>query len=86
MDINLLVMLSLIENEQTPQNLPGGSNVGKYKTGPFCGPSGNSPQGSFPINTRKRAISALAYAHNAPNPPGIRKCVLSHYPNLNSTK
>lgn len=66
---------------------PGGSNVGKYKTkGPFCGPSGGAPKGSFPVNTRKRAIAALAYARHAPNPAGIKKCVCRHWPSLPACK
>jgi len=65
-----------------PQDKPGGSNVGKYKKGPFCGPAGGAPQGSYPVNTRARAISAIAYARHAPNPSGIRKCVCGHYPDL----
>lgn len=57
---------------------PGGSNVGKYKKvkkGEFCGPSGGAPAGSFPVNSRKRCRAALAYAHNAPNPAGVKACV-----------
>ena len=54
---------------------PGGSNAGKYKKGPFCGPSGGAPQGTYPVNTRKRAIAAIAYARHAPNPAGIKSCV-----------
>jgi len=66
-----------------PQEKPGGSNVGTYKTkGPFCGPSGGAPEGSFPVNTRKRAIAALSYARNAPNPKGIAICVKKHWPDL----
>ena len=66
-----------------PQQKPGGSNVGAYKTkGPFCGPSGGAPEGSFPVNTRKRAIAALSYARNAPNPAGIQACVKKHWPDL----
>lgn len=64
---------------------PGGSNVGKYKKvakGEFCGPSGKAPQGSYPVNSKKRAKAALAYAHNAPNPEGIKKCVYRHYPKM----
>lgn len=67
----------------------GGSNVGEYKNvarKDFAGPSGGSPIGSFPINTLKRARSALAYAHNAPNPAGIRRKVYSKYPSLKSKK
>jgi hypothetical protein len=60
------------------QKLPGGSNVGEYKRvskKSFCGPSGGSPKGSFPVDTKKRCKSALSYAHNAPNPSGIAACV-----------
>jgi hypothetical protein len=65
----------------------GGSNAGKYKTkGPFCGPSGGAPKGSFPVNTRKRAVAALAYARNAPNPAGIKKCVCRHWGDLPACK
>jgi len=72
-----------ITEQGKPQDKPGGTNVGKYRTkGPFCGPSGGAPPGSFPVNTRKRAIAALAYARNAPNPAGIRKCVCQHWPKL----
>lgn len=56
----------------------GGSNVGEYKKvakGKFCGPSGGAPTGSYPVNTKKRCHAALAYAHNAPNPEGIKRCV-----------
>jgi hypothetical protein len=66
---------------------PGGSNVGKYKdVKSFAGPSGGAPEGSYPINTRKRAKAALAYAHNAPNPAGIKKAVHKKYPNLGKPK
>lgn len=64
---------------------PGGSNVGKYKKVPekeFAGTAGGAPKGSYPINTEKRAKAALAYAHNAPNPAGIKAKVLSKYPSL----
>ena len=64
---------------------PGGSNVGAYKSvksADFAGPSGGAPAGSYPINTAKRAKAALAYAHNAPNPAGIRAKVHAKYPGL----
>lgn len=64
---------------------PGSSNVGKYKnvsSKDFAGASGGSDKHSFPINTKKRAKAALAYAHNAPNPSGIRKAVERKYPSL----
>jgi hypothetical protein len=62
---------------------PGGSNVGNYpNVKSFAGPSGGAPKGSYPINTRARAKSALQLAHNAPNPAGIRKAVVAKYPGL----
>lgn len=68
---------------------PGGSNVGKYKKVPskdFAGKAGGAPAGSYPINTVKRAKAALAYAHNAPNPSGIKKAVHRKYPSLGKPK
>ncbi len=56
----------------------GCSNQGKYPNVPknlFCGPAGGACEGTFPVNTRKRAIAARAYSGNAPNPKGIRDCV-----------
>jgi hypothetical protein len=72
--------------KERPQDKPGGSNVGKYKTGPFCGPAGGAPKGSYPVNTMKRAKAALSYARHAPNPAGVRKCVCRHWPSLPSCK
>lgn len=61
----------------------GGSNVGKYKgVKSFAGPSGGAPKGSYPINSIKRAKSALKLAHNAPNPSGIKSAVYRKYPSL----
>jgi hypothetical protein len=73
--------------EKEAKDKPGGSNVGKYKgVKSFAGPAGGSPAGSFPINTTKRAKAALAYAHNAPKPEGIRAAVHRKYPNLGKPK
>ena len=75
--------------EKKMEKKPGGSNVGEYKKvskKEFAGPSGGAPKGSYPINTRKRAKAALAYAHNAPNPAGIRKAVHKKYPDLGKSK
>ena len=70
-----------------PQDKPGGSNVGQYKgVKKFCGPAGGAPAGSFPVNTRSRAVAALSYARNAPNPAGIRKCVCRNWPTLPACK
>lgn len=68
---------------------PGGSNVGEYKDvakKSFCGPSGGSPSGSFPVNSRKRAKSAMKLAHNAPNPEGIKACVKKKFPSIGKKK
>ena len=77
------------EKEKAMEKKPGGSNVGKYKDvskGSFAGPKGGSPKGSFPINTEKRAKSALKLAHNAPNPAGIKSAVMKKYPKLKKKK
>lgn len=63
----------------------GSSNAGKYKTVPvrsFAGASGGASKYSFPINSIARARSALARAHYAPNPSGIRSSVYKKYPQL----
>jgi hypothetical protein len=66
------------------RNKPGGSNVGKYSKseGPFAGPSGGAPAGSYPIGSKSRGKSALKLAHNAPNPAGIKAAVYRKYPDL----
>lgn len=64
---------------------PGGSNIGKYKNlspSQFAGPAGGAPKGTFPINTKDRAKSALREAHNAPKPSGIKSAVYKKYPSL----
>ncbi len=67
---------------------PGGSNAGKYskKDGPFCGPSGGAPKGTYPVGTLKRGKSAIKLAHNAPNPMGIKSCVYRKWPVLKPKK
>jgi len=75
--------------ESKMQKRAGGSNVGEYKKVSkknFAGPSGGAPAGSYPINTKKRAKAALAYARNAPNPAGIRRAVYRKYPEMKPTK
>ena len=75
--------------ESKMKDKPGGSNVGKYKNvskEDFAGTAGGAPKGSYPINTKKRAKAALAYAHNAPNPAGIRRKVHEKYPSLGKKK
>lgn len=63
--------------------LPGGSSTGRYKNiSSFAGKSGGTSPYSFPIDTLARARNALARAHFAPNPTGIRAAVYRKYPQL----
>jgi hypothetical protein len=68
------------ESLEKVREKPGGSNVGKDREtssageGPFCGPSGDSPKGSFPVTNPGQVRAAKAYSINAPNPEGIKKC------------
>lgn len=76
------------EKEEKMKEKPGSSNTGKYKSvspKDFAGSSGGSSKYSYPINTEKRAKAALAYAHNAPNPEGIKKAVLRKFPSLGTS-
>lgn len=71
--------------EEKMREKKGSSNAGKYKNvspKEFAGAAGGASKFSYPINTRKRARAALAYAHNAPDPEGIRKKVHAKYPEL----
>ena len=75
--------------EAKMQKRAGGSNVGEYKKvskKDFAGPMGRAPEGSFPINTKARAKSALKLAHNAPSPAGIKRAVYKKYPDLRAVK
>lgn len=75
--------------ESKMRKRPGGSNVGKYKNvkkTKFAGPSGGAPQGSFPIPDLAHARNALARAHFAPDPAGIRAKVYRLYPELKKRK
>ena len=59
---------------------PGKSNAGKYPNvskKDFCG-----ADGTYPVNTLKRAKSALKLAHNASDPEKIKSCVYTKYPEL----
>lgn len=71
--------------EEKMRAKPGSSNAGKYKTvapKEFAGSAGGASKYSYPINSKSRGKAALAYAHNAPNPSGIKKAVLKKYPSL----
>lgn len=72
---------------------PGGSNVGKKKfadgskrTGPYAGPSGGAPAGSYPIPDVKHAKAAIKLSGHAPNPSGIKAAVYRKYPQLRKHK
>ena len=54
------------------------SNAGKYpNVKSFAG-----PEGTYPINTLKRAKSAVKLAHNAKNPQSVISKVYKKYPQL----
>ena len=75
--------------EKRMEKKPGGSNVGDYSRvskKDMAGTKGGAPQGSFPIDTKARARSALKLAHNAPNPSGIKRAVYKKYPDLKPKK
>ena len=66
--------------EKVARKKPGGSNVGKKrktsgpKQGPFCGPSGGAPSGSYPITNKVQWKAAKSLSRHAPNPSGIKSC------------
>jgi hypothetical protein len=63
----------------------GSSSAGKYKkVAPkdFAGSSGGASKYSFPIPDLAHARNALARAHFAPNPEGIKAKVYRMYPEL----
>ena len=71
--------------EEKMRSKEGSSSAGKYKTvapKEFAGKSGGADKYSFPINTLARARNALARAHYAPDPAGIRRKVYAKYPEL----
>jgi hypothetical protein len=75
--------------EEKLKDKKGGSNTGRYKTvnpKEFAGKAGGTSKYSFPINTLARARNALARAHYAPNPEGIRASVHRKYPQLKKGK
>lgn len=75
--------------EEHMRKKKGSSNAGKYKdVSPksFAGASGGASKYSFPIDTMARAKNALARAHFAPNPSGIKAAVYRKYPELKKRK
>ena len=56
----------------------GSSSAGDYSDvdkDDFCGPAGGAAPGTYPVNSEERARAALSYAHNAPDPEGLKRCV-----------
>lgn len=75
--------------EEEMREKKGSSNVGKYKTvkpKDFAGAAGGGSKYSFPINSIARARNALARAHFAANPAGIKAAVYRKYPELKKKK
>lgn len=75
--------------EEKMRSKPGSSNAGKYKQvkpKDFAGGSGGASKFSFPINDLAHARNALARAHFAPNPAGIKAAVYKKYPQLKKKK
>lgn len=63
----------------------GSGSAGKYKTvspKKFAGASGGASKYSFPIHDIAHARNALARAHFAPNPAGLKAKVYKKYPEL----
>lgn len=72
-------------SQEKMRSKKGSSNAGKYKNvspKDFAGAAGGANKYSFPINTLARARNALARAHYAPDPSGIRRSVYRKYPQL----
>ena len=75
--------------EEKMRSKKGSSNTGKYKNvkpSDFVGKSGGASPYSFPVNTLARARNALARAHFAPDPEGIKEAVYRKFPQLKKRK
>ena len=75
--------------EEKMREKKGSSSAGKYKdVSPkdFAGKSGGASKVSFPINDIAHARNALARAHFAPDPDGIKEAVYRKYPELKKRK
>lgn len=71
--------------EEEMRKKPGSSSAGKYKNvspKDFAGKAGGASAYSFPIPDVAHARNALARAHYAPNPEGIKAKVYRMYPEL----
>ncbi len=75
--------------EEAMRKKKGSSSTGKYKTvnpKDFAGAAGGGSKYSFPINTMARARNALARAHFAADPAGVKAKVYKKYPSLKKNK
>ncbi len=71
--------------EEKMRSQKGSSNAGKYKNvkpKDFAGAAGGANKYSFPIPDIAHARNALARAHLAPDPAGIKAKVYKMYPEL----
>lgn len=71
--------------EEKMRSKKGSGSAGKYKNvspKEFAGAAGGASKYSFPINSLSRARNALARAHFAPDPEGIKAKVYRKYPEL----
>ncbi len=71
--------------EEKMREKKGSSSAGKYKNvkpKDFAGKSGGASKFSFPINDIAHARNALARAHFAPDPEGIKRAVYRKFPML----
>lgn len=71
--------------EEKMREKKGSSSAGKYKNvfpKDFAGKAGGASAYSFPIPDLAHARNALARAHFAPNPEGIKAKVYKMYPEL----
>ena len=67
-----------VDGTEVDTSKPGMSNAGKYKgVHEFAG-----PHGTYPINTKERAESAIKLAHNAADPEKIKANVYKKWPSL----
>ncbi len=75
--------------EEKMREKKGSSSAGKYKdVAPkdFAGGAGGASRYSFPIPDLAHARNALARAHFAPDPEGIKAKVYKLYPELKKRK
>lgn len=71
--------------EEKMRKKKGSSSAGKYKKvapSKFAGKAGGASAYSFPIPDLAHARNALARAHFAPDPEGIKRKVYRLYPEL----